>query len=196
VGLARMRSRLLGYSLTLVVAGISAAGAGLPLADQCAYTLISCGPAASGSVVVLNLELGTVSSVIQVGEFPVSIVLSPDGRFAYVGNAGLSSSPGTVSVVDTTTRSVVGTVGVGVFPRRLAITPDGSFVYVANEGGNGGVSDTTVSVSVIDAGKAVVDPAHAVTATIPVGFSPTGVAISPDGSFAYVVNSCGDTHDC
>ncbi len=48
--------------------------------------------------------------------------------------------------------------------------------YVANFGSN--------TVSVIDTAT------NAVTATIPVGYEPFGVAVSPDGSRVYVANSC------
>jgi YVTN family beta-propeller protein len=57
----------------------------------------------------------------------------------------------------------------------VAVTPDGSKVYVTNEGLPGTVSviDTTTNM---------------VTATIPVGLFPFGVALSPDGSKVYVTN--------
>ena len=49
------------------------------------------------------------------------------------------------------------------------------FFYVTNNG-----NDT---VSVIDTAT------NSITATVPVGARPSGVAITPDGSFAYVVSS-------
>jgi YVTN family beta-propeller protein len=51
------------------------------------------------------------------------------------------------------------------------------FAYVTNYGGN--------SVSVIDTGT------NSVTTTIPVGVSPAGVCMNPDGSVIYVVNGGG-----
>jgi uncharacterized repeat protein (TIGR01451 family) len=52
------------------------------------------------------------------------------------------------------------------------------FAYVPNEGSH--------TVSVIDTAS------NTVTATIPVGASPFGVAVTPDGAFVYVVNN--DSH--
>jgi YVTN family beta-propeller protein len=54
----------------------------------------------------------------------------------------------------------------------LALSPDGRHAYVSSYGSN--------SVSVIDTGS------NTVTATIPVGQYPAGVAVSPDGRHVYV----------
>lgn len=105
-------------------------------------------------------------------------------RDAYVANSG----SGSVSVIDVGTNGVVGTVAVGGGPRGVAITPDGRFAYVTNEGEG--------TVSVIDtASKAVVGtiplPAPCCT-LLPVDLKPRGIAISPDGSRAYVSSSGAD----
>ena len=57
----------------------------------------------------------------------------------------------------------------------MAVSPDGSKVYVAN-------SCLGNSVSVIATAT------NTVTATIPVGIEPLGVAVTPDGSKVYVTN--------
>jgi YVTN family beta-propeller protein len=69
-------------------------------------------------------------------------------------------------------------------PGPAAAQPPGARVYVTNNlpGGLGGNS-----VSVIDAG------ANTLVATIPVGVGPFGIAVSPDGTRAYVANEGGDT---
>src|SRR6516225_1810298 len=56
---------------------------------------------------------------------------------------------------------------------------DGSTVYVANEGAN------TVSV--------IATASNMVTAVIPVGIAPLGVAVTPDGSTVYVANDGANT---
>jgi YVTN family beta-propeller protein len=61
--------------------------------------------------------------------------------------------------------------GVGAATRPA---PDGSTVYVTN------VIDGTVSV--------IATATNTVTATIPVGSGPRGVAVTPDGSTVYVAN--------
>lgn len=66
----------------------------------------------------------------------------------------------------------------------MAITPDGSKVYVTNSRGN----NLGNSVSVIDTAT------NTVIATIPTGSGtrPDGIAMSPDGAFAYVTTFVGD----
>jgi YVTN family beta-propeller protein len=56
----------------------------------------------------------------------------------------------------------------------VAVTPDGRHVYVTNVGSG--------TVSVLDTAT------NAISATLPVGASPTDVAISPDGHSAYVAD--------
>jgi YVTN family beta-propeller protein len=57
----------------------------------------------------------------------------------------------------------------------VAVPPDGSKVYVTN-------SFSSATVSVIDAAT------NTVSATIPVGLNPLGVAVTPDRSKVYVAN--------
>jgi len=59
----------------------------------------------------------------------------------------------------------------------VAVSPNGSKVYVTNAFSH--------TVSVIDTA------ANMVVATIPVGFTPLGVAVNPDGSKVYVANVSG-----
>ena len=84
-----------------------------------------------------------------------------------------------IEVVVVLSAVVVGVVAVNAStPARAGATGVSCSVYVANETGN--------SVSVIDAAT------NAVTATIPVGASPGGVAVSPSGT-VYVANSTGNS---
>jgi YVTN family beta-propeller protein len=62
------------------------------------------------------------------------------------------------------------------------VTPDGSKVYVANSG-----SFNPSTVSVIDTAT------NTVSATVPVGNGPVGVAVKPDGSKVYVANEGANT---
>jgi YVTN family beta-propeller protein len=56
----------------------------------------------------------------------------------------------------------------------VAVSPDGRHAYITNLNAN--------SVSVIDTGS------NTVSATIPIGIHPHGVALSPDGRHVYVTN--------
>ena len=65
----------------------------------------------------------------------------------------------------------------------MAVTPNGRYAYVTNYDGA-----TGTTVSVIDTALAVTDPANAVTATVTAGPVPYGVAVTPNGRYAYVTN--------
>jgi YVTN family beta-propeller protein len=132
---------------------------------------------------------------------PGSLAINPkadgSGRiWAYVTN----QVSGTVSVIDTAsaltnTTPTTYTVSLprGARPYKVAVTPDGTQVWVTDA--------VSSNVYVIDAGLAVSDHTSAVsTITLPeVCFEPSecvannglGVAISPDGAFAYVSDCCG-----
>jgi YVTN family beta-propeller protein len=134
------------------------------------------------TVSVIDTTSNKVVVTIPVGANPSGVATTPDGTHAYVTNSDFRS----VSVIDTASNTVVDTILVGVFPTGVATTPDGShpperddrrhqpLAYVTNQ------VDNTVSV-IETAGNTVV-------ATIPVGDNPNGVAITPDGTRAYVTN--------
>src|SRR5260370_24873667 len=87
-------------------------------------------------------------------------------------------------VINTMTDGPVAVIPVQFSPLGVAITPNGAFAYVTN---TGAVCDLCPfnqpsSVSVIDTAT------YSVVATIPVGQYPAGVAITPNGAFAYVAN--------
>ena len=96
------------------------------------------------------------------------------GPFLYVPES--SGAPPGVTVIDTSTNTTVPpAIVVQSQPQTAAVRGDESMVYVTNFGGN--------SVSVINTGT------NAVVATINLGASPTGVAVSPDGTRAYVTQT-------
>jgi serine/threonine protein kinase, bacterial len=82
----------------------------------------------SGSVSVIDIAAGAVTTTIPVGVQPAAVVVSPNGRHAYVANFGSN----TVSVIDTSTNEVIDTVASGTAPYGLAVTPDGRTVAVVN----------------------------------------------------------------
>ena len=94
-----------------------------------------------------------------------------------------------MSVIDASSNTVVTTVPVGANPTGVAVGPpnvtcstsgiDPVCVYVTNFGDN--------TVSVIDTDS------NLVVATVAVGASPEGVAVSPDGSHVYVANHVDST---
>lgn len=82
---------------------------------------------AASTVTPIDLASNTALAPIVSGAAPppaaspFDLAITPDGRFAYVANAGQDS----ISVIDTATRTVVaGPIPVGDGPDTVAITPD------------------------------------------------------------------------
>jgi YVTN family beta-propeller protein len=135
----------------------------------------------ASSVTVLNTATNGVSGspITSVGDGPVAI--SPDGSKAYVVNGGSTS----ISVINTATNTLGTPISDGGnFPRALAVSPDGSRIYALS-------TNTVARVTVIDAATGSV-----IGTPINVGTTPTPasqwIAVTPDGSEAYVANIEGD----
>jgi YVTN family beta-propeller protein len=151
--------------------------------------------AADFTVSVIDTASNTVVATIPVGSFPNGVAITLDGTQAYVTNQ-LDDS---VSVIDTASNTVVATISgfpEFVLPIGVAITPDAthpyerddrrhqSFAYVTNNVPDiGGSNFPASTVSVIDTAN------NKLVATIPVGQYPNGVAITSDGTRAYVANN-------
>jgi YVTN family beta-propeller protein len=141
-----------------------------------------------GAVSVIDTRLLSVATTIPVGLAPREIAFTPDGSAAYVTDQGTNS----VWVIDTATRSVFGSaIPVDNGATAIAMTPDGHFAYVVNVCGAGACDPVQPStVSIIDTST------RAVVASIIVGYRSNGIAISRDGSRAYVANQCGADASC
>lgn len=121
-----------------------------------------------GAVWAIDTATNAVVAKVPVGMHPAHVVVSPDGRFAYITNGG----DNTVSVIDTAARSLVATIPVGKFPHGLRISPDGKQAYVANlKGGTVSVIDTASQKEI---------------AQVPAGKGPAQVGFTPDGSLVLV----------
>jgi YVTN family beta-propeller protein len=112
---------------------------------------------------------------------PASIAITPDGTRAIVANGSC------VHVIATQSNTVVEQVCIagGGSNEGLAITPDGTRLYVATA-----FDERAGTVSVLDiAGNTLIprfDPGLPIP--IPVGSGPVEIAITPDGTRAYVTN--------
>ncbi len=146
----------------------------------------------TGTISVIQTSTNTVIKTIKGFSGPFSIVISCDGTFAYVTNFGSNNfSPvgTTVSFVNLSSNSISSTVTVGTQPSGIALTPDGRFAYVTIYntlylGPN--FTDLTPGEGVV---KVIDLCTHKVLCPkIVVGSSPAAVAISSDGSRAYVAN--------
>ncbi|HII91418.1 MAG TPA: PKD domain-containing protein, partial [Methanosarcina sp.] len=170
------------------------------------------------NVSVIDTATNKVTAMIPVGNYPMGVAVTLDGKKVYVAN----SNSNTVSVIDATKNKVTATIPVGNYPSGVAVSPDGKRIYVTNPD-FGNPSNNTIliintatneveatvlvgefpfGVAVTLDGKkvyvtnlhdktvSVIDTAtNTVIATIPVGDYPRGVAISPDGKRVYVTNS-------
>lgn len=190
---ARQRTALTGAGLIVLclvtVAALALALGGTPRtasADGGAPNLayVVGGGADRAQLVVVDVARRQVTGHVELGGDPRAVVLSLDGRFAYVPRAGHND----VAVVDTRALRVVESISVGRQPVALAadITTSGN-IFVADAGSN--------AVSVLDL------PSRRVVATIPVGQQPVAVAAAGAGSGIadptdteiYVANRGSDT---
>jgi len=124
-------------------------------------------------VVAFDRRADEVVDRVQVAGEPLGLAVAPDGRFLYVA----SEARGVVSVIQTEPLEVVETIDLpnGAVPAGIALTPDGSALYVASAEASG-------RVFVIDV------ETRSVAATIRAGQRALNVAISPDGTLAYVTS--------
>jgi len=105
-------------------------------------------------------------------------------EYLYVVNSG-SGNISEYLMSSTGALTPNGTAGAGNNPKAIAVTAvGGPFVFVVNE------SDATVSAYVVNAGVLGVNG----SATSTGGLSPTSIAITPNGRFAYVTNSNSTTN--
>lgn len=133
------------------------------------------GQLGSATMSVIDTQPGsptvnTVTATIKVGDEPVGLAVSPDGKHVYVADL----FDGSIRVIDTATSTVGATIRLGATVGGIAVSPDGKRVYVADARG---------AVAVIDA------TTNTLVGSIPVAGAPTGVAVNPDGSEIYVVKN-------
>jgi autotransporter-associated beta strand protein/YVTN family beta-propeller protein len=117
---------------------------------------------------------------IQFSGRPVDLVLSPDGTTVYIKNlTGLL----VVDAASWTVRQTLSYPGSGASMHGIAVSPNGSHVYVTGSGN--------------ELYEWVVNPNGTVTfsrtISLPGGSDPCGIAISPDGTKAYVCLSIANT---
>lgn len=112
--------------------------------------------------------------------FANDIAVTPDGRFAFISIFAFSGGTGGVWVVDLKHLETVKMIDTGdPSVLGMGITPDGRFVFATN---------------FQDDELAVIDPeTMEVIETIPVGTNPNEVAVSLDGTKAFVTNQGNTT---
>src|SRR5579862_5614463 len=156
----------------------------------------------------LTASTPTEGEQIRVGNVPQSVVISPDGRTAYVSNKGGriakagdfqgysdgtpvvadnvtgSASTGTVSVVDLSTFQVINTINTDLHPTGMAFW--GKYLLVANTYSDTiSVIDTGVNqvVRTINLGLPIAVPGEKKSAY---GAGPNSIAVDANQDIAYV----------
>jgi YVTN family beta-propeller protein len=148
----------------------------------------------SDSVLVLDLQQAVTNPsasmvtriALAAGARPIGIAAARQELFVYVAN----SAGGTLSVIDRSTNTLLTTAPLPGKPELVALTSDDATLYVTlnNPDTGGGVSvfDTALLRTPGAVGLGLLK-------TIPVGSSPTGIAISDDDQFVYVASSAASS---
>ena len=141
------------------------------------------GPAAADTLLIadklghkllyLDTSTGRIVRSVSVGENPHEVVVTPDGRLAFVANPGSN----TVSIVDVATgrehkRLTSPLFG---FPHGLAVHPDGRTVYLTSEQKRLLIALDVESLEIAKQLSTGMDGSHM-------------VVLSPDGSRAYITD--------
>src|SRR5438270_3423719 len=149
----------LGLLVTSLLGSASACGAPTTSPDRLLYVTNQL----DNTLSVIDGSTYKVVATVPVGAFPAGVVVSPDGRHAYIAQGGDNA----VAVFDTSTNTIAKNVSLapGSRPRGVVLTPNGQFLYVADGGSN--------SVSVLDTGT------NQIVASVPVGSQPVSVAVTP-----------------
>ncbi len=138
---------------------------------------------AAGSVAEID-RAGKILRRLAVGPRPVGLALAPRRGWLLAAN----SATDTVSVVQLADGREKARVSVTRMPYFLAVTPDESLAVLGNRLPAGDATDLAVTavVSLIDLQKLTV----AANIRLPIhGTNVCGVAVSPDGRWAYVVHN-------
>jgi YVTN family beta-propeller protein len=129
---------------------------------------------------------------IQIGDLPLAMVESPDGRWLLISNNGYSQP--TISIVDIRHQSLRGTLTLDHAWLGLAWHPDGDRLYVSGAG-NTTVHELTWADGELVRGPDLVlgrpmrAPGEGLSAPEPVPQSFVGgIAVSPDGSRLFAVH--------
>ncbi len=123
--------------------------------------------------------------MIPLGQGPVGMAISPNGRWLYAtseiarGWPGREPQQGSLSVIDlhraeaTPSMSVMRTVTAGCRPVRMTLSQDGQIIWVTARESN--------ALLAFSAAKLITDPVHALIADVPVGQAPSDVVVVDHG---------------
>jgi YVTN family beta-propeller protein/VCBS repeat-containing protein len=162
-----------------IVARMQAAGTpGTDLDSFSVNVIDGHGGTTTVAVSQITIAPGTpsIGQSVAVGDFPLDVTVSKDGKRIYVVNFNAS----TISVIDATTGATIGNpIPVGYFPISASVNPAGTAVYVS--------SSYLETVDIINTAT------NTVTSSFNVGRHPGAISFSPDGTKMYVLNFTNGT---
>jgi len=133
--------------------------------------------------------IGSNGTPVATGAQPQAMILTPDGKSMFMANAGGTVTAYTVNG-DGTLVAAGSPVNAGSIPVALVADAAGKFLFVANQGSASDVTSGTISVFAIS-GTGLTPVGNPVPTELPgdvSGSGPSGVAVSPVGSYLYVAN--------
>jgi DNA-binding beta-propeller fold protein YncE len=136
-----------------------------------AYVLSITPTAPGGLIIIIDMTVSRVVGIIPVGPKATRVVFSRDGQFAVVNNTG----DGTISLIDVKTRKVSAVkVGGSVSsnPREVAFSQNTFPIWTANLGSRN---------------ASVINKDALVAANIDLGFNAMAVAVTRDGTRAFLM---------
>ena len=133
--------------------------------------------------------IGSNGTPVATGVQPQAMIITPDGKSMFMANADGTVTAYTVKG-DGTLSAAGAAVNAGSIPVALTADPGGKFLFVANQGSASDVTSGTISVFAIS-GTSLTPVGSPVPTESPAdvsGSGPSGVAVSPVGSYLYVAN--------
>ena len=147
---------------------------------------VAFGPTGKYAYVTSNVGVSIIDTATQelIGSIPVgagldSLVVSPDGRTLYV-DTGYINNGSSLFAVNIASRRVEATIKEDLLPMALAVNSGSRGVYEAFNDEQG------VAVKVISTAT------NSVAATVRAGHGGNGLALSPNGRYAYLTDPGGD----
>jgi YVTN family beta-propeller protein len=164
-----------------------------PQGDQGDDT-IHAGPLGDGTgVTTQGWDLTPAGEQVTLGDRPMGIALSPDGKTILVSNDG-SSAIESLMVIDRASGDVVQTINYQA-PEALwiglAFSPDGTHAY-ASAGGDNKIRVYDISGQQLTETAPIMLPLPIGGNGKPVNLFPAGLSVSPDGNTLYVADNLGD----
>ena len=136
----------------------------------------------NGLISVISTAMNTVTATFPAGLSLLSVTISPNGKYAYVTH---DTYVDYISVISTTTNTETANITVdGNDTQYVAFTPNSEYAYVTvlpappKTPGPGPLGNGSVSI--------INTATNKMASSLPILGEPLGLAISPNGTYAYV----------